>query len=127
LNPRFSRGFFTLWNPELVPEIISDDPPWVAGYPPPVGFVQPSISAQLQKDFNDDQADFYVHQGNPCAVWGMLDYAIDYGVYPTKEIHPFGPVFNGEKISRAKFYELVTHRHGLSNVRFIASIAHRLR
>lgn len=95
-----------------MPNIISDDPAWADGYPPDASVEQPTISAQLENGF-DSEADFYVYEGRPVAVWGMQDFAIDYSTYPIREVHPFGPAWHGKQITESEFRTLVKAIHRL--------------
>ena len=89
--------------------IMCDEEPGTR-LPPPPGFVQPSIRQQLAEGFGDE-ADFYLLDGEPCVVWGMMDYALNFATYPVREIHPFLPTLDGQEVTENKFRAKVQSIH----------------
>lgn len=92
--------------------IISDPEPGFR-LPPPADFVQPSIRQQLSKPFTDD-ACFYVLNGRPCVVYPDCDYAEDWSAYPVREIHPLGPIIDGQEVTETEFRQLVRAMHAIA-------------
>ena len=80
--------------------------------PPPPGFVPPTIAESLEHGF-DGQADFYVLNGKPIALFATMDYAEDWSVHPIRELHPFIPVLYGKEITEDEFRTMVKAMHGL--------------
>ena len=64
----------------------------------------------LAEEFSPE-ADFYVCRGELYVVYPDWDYATDWSAYPIREVHPFYPVLNGERISEAEFRSLVQAKH----------------
>ena len=75
-------------------------------------FVPPTIRESLAEDFGPD-AQFYVCDGLPFVVYPDLDYATDWSQFPIREVHPFYPVLNGQKVSETEFRNLVREKHGI--------------
>lgn len=92
--------------------IISDDPAWIAGYPPVPGIPQLTVREKLAKGF-DPEADFYLFEGCPHVVWGNWDYAEYWGPGGVREVHPFAPCLQGTKIPEIEFRKLVLIMHGI--------------
>jgi hypothetical protein len=76
-------------------------------------FVRPTIRESLERGFGLE-AEFYVAEGSPIAVWPDWDYAENWSAYPIREVHPFHPVLHGKKITEAEFRTLVKAMHNLS-------------
>lgn len=81
--------------------------------PPPPGFVPPTIAKSLADGF-DGQADFYICDGRPIAVFPQMDYAEDWSVHPFGEVHPFHPILHGKEITEEEFRTIVKAMHGLN-------------
>ena len=91
--------------------ILVDEEPGTR-LPPPPGFIPPTIRKLLDKGF-EGEADFYLLDGRPCAVFPMLDYATDWSRYPIRELHPFVPIIDGREITEAEFRALVKAMHAI--------------
>ena len=95
-----------------MPTIISDEPAWAKGYPAALGSKPPTIRESLAKGF-DDGAVFYLHDERPIAVWPDRAFAVDFSLYPTREIRASEPILSGTKITEWQFRTLVCALHGI--------------
>lgn len=80
--------------------------------PPLPDFIPPTIAKGLADGFGTE-ADFYIVDERPMALWPHWDYAEDWSVHPIKEIHPFIPAIYGKEVTESEFRKRVKAMHGL--------------
>ena len=98
-------------------DIIADDGEvhW-SWTPKDPNFVPPTIRQNLAEAF-DPEADYFVVEGHPVMLFGMMDYAEDWSTDPIHEVHPF-TTFRGKKITEAEFRTLVKAMHCIDTREF---------
>jgi hypothetical protein len=73
--------------------------------PPPPGWKPTPIRDRPDEPI-DPEADCVVYAGDPCLLFGMLDYAENWGGEFVRELHPF-TLIGAPKIGEADWWALV--------------------